>query len=402
MITHSTRHFEPQNQCAGESPIDSAIRFLAALWPEPPPSAWLLIWLKAGKRSLWFRAGAWGEAASVARIHADRTDVYVGCGLSPHDNGPTKRCEANDIIAIPGLWADVDIQGEAHKSTRLPPDTESALALIADMPRPASAIVHSGHGLQPWCLFDRPWVLNSEEDRQHAARLLADWQGHLRKLASVRGWNLDATHDLARVLRLPGTTNRKAEPLPVTLDLQEPVRRYTVAELEAAIPKTIPLTRKSSLTATATTQDDRAIALSALAGLNASRAVNYDSWLAVGMALHSVDSSSSMCDEWDRWSRLSLENYQQDACAAKWKTFDDSGGLTIGSLIHWAKSDGWNPPGSRPTSPPPEPAPPPIEPAVAAEQLTYAVLETLRTRPPLARTLSEILRGIDREGEACA
>ena len=30
--------------------------------------------------------------------------------------------------------------------------------------------------------------------------------------------------------------------------------------------------------------------------------------------------------------------------AEKWKTFDASRGITLGSLIHWAQEDGWIPP----------------------------------------------------------
>ena len=46
-------------------------------------------------------------------------------------------------------------------------------------------------------------------------------------------------------------------------------------------------------------------------------------------------------------------------------------------------------------------AEPPIEPAVAGEQLTRAMIETLRAHPPLARVLSEILRDAAREDDAC-
>jgi len=84
-------------------------------------------------------------------------------------------------------------------------------------------------------------------------------------------------------------------------------------------------------------------ALSYLDGLSASRADNYDEWLNVGMALHSVD--DSLLNEWDGWSRKSSK-YQAGECERKWKSFKGSG-LSIGSLAHMAKQDGWRSPFER-------------------------------------------------------
>jgi hypothetical protein len=86
---------------------------------------------------------------------------------------------------------------------------------------------------------------------------------------------------------------------------------------------------------------DRAVALSALSGLNTSLAVGYGDWLRVGMALHHVADDGEMLASWDCWSRHCTEKYQDGACAAKWKTFGNKGGLGLGSLIYWARQNGW-------------------------------------------------------------
>ncbi len=86
--------------------------------------------------------------------------------------------------------------------------------------------------------------------------------------------------------------------------------------------------------------DDRELALQALAGLSEARAVDYEQWLYVGMALHGVDSSQSMLTEWDTWSQSCRDKYEPGACAEKWTSFNGSG-WKIGSLIYWAKQDGW-------------------------------------------------------------
>lgn len=67
---------------------------------------------------------------------------------------------------------------------------------------------------------------------------------------------------------------------------------------------------------------------------------DYDQWLHVGMALHSV--SDTLLPEWDAWSRPA-SNYSGKDCAAKWKSFKRSG-KGIGYLGWLAKSHGWTSP----------------------------------------------------------
>ena len=87
----------------------------------------------------------------------------------------------------------------------------------------------------------------------------------------------------------------------------------------------------------ATTSDtDRA--RSYLAALDASRADDYDDWLAVGMSLHSVG-DDSLLDEWEQWSAQSAK-HKPSECQRKWRSFKKSG-ITLGTLGDMAKKDGW-------------------------------------------------------------
>jgi len=96
---------------------------------------------------------------------------------------------------------------------------------------------------------------------------------------------------------------------------------------------------------TLTAEEKIATARSALAGLSASRAIGYWDWLYVGMALHSV--SDTLLSDWDAWSRRSSK-WSKHACAEKWRTFKGNG-VGLGSLVHWAKEDGWKPPATATT-----------------------------------------------------
>ena len=67
---------------------------------------------------------------------------------------------------------------------------------------------------------------------------------------------------------------------------------------------------------------------------------DYDTWLHVGMALHSVD--QSLLSAWDDWSQ-SAGNYEPGACEKRWESFNRSG-LCIGTLGYLAKQNGWQSP----------------------------------------------------------
>jgi predicted P-loop ATPase len=84
--------------------------------------------------------------------------------------------------------------------------------------------------------------------------------------------------------------------------------------------------------------DDATRARSYLDALSAGRADDYDDWLAVGMALHSVG-DDALLDDWEQWSAQSGKHKPSD-CQRKWRSFKKSG-ITLGTLGDMAKKDGW-------------------------------------------------------------
>jgi len=92
--------------------------------------------------------------------------------------------------------------------------------------------------------------------------------------------------------------------------------------------------------------NDRDLALAAVAGLNPERADNYDSWLQVGMILHGIDQGEEMLTAWEEWSTTSAK-WKDGECGRKWESFhaEKQNGVGIGTLITWAKQDGWRHPG---------------------------------------------------------
>lgn len=84
--------------------------------------------------------------------------------------------------------------------------------------------------------------------------------------------------------------------------------------------------------------DQTSRALKALRRLQPERADNYDAWIAVGQALHAVDSSDTHLLEWEKWSRQS-KKFREGECAEKWNGFTADGGRTLAHLETWADQD---------------------------------------------------------------
>jgi predicted P-loop ATPase len=67
----------------------------------------------------------------------------------------------------------------------------------------------------------------------------------------------------------------------------------------------------------------------------AADADDYDDWVKVGMALHSVGDDALLAD-WIQWSAISGK-FEPGVCEAKWRTFKaGGGGVSLGTLAHMA------------------------------------------------------------------
>lgn len=199
--------------------------FLEALFSAKPASSYILLWTLPAKRSWWAQSldavVSILEKPSVRTPSKSRarTDLYIGVGLSPRNYGPNARCPQDKIAGIVGLWADIDIAHPVHKKPNLPPDQDAAMAIVNAIPLAPTLIVHSGHGLQAWWLLDRPWIFRDEAERRQARTLSQAWQIKLQGFAAESGYAIDSTGDLARLLRVPGTTNNKEQSTPVPVQL---------------------------------------------------------------------------------------------------------------------------------------------------------------------------------------
>ena len=185
--------------------------FLTFLWGGHPPGK-VLIWTAPDKVSHWYDRLV-NVDQDVDRM-AREQNVYTGVGLAApgYRTSPTRRVKAHNVAAIAGLWADIDIDHPVHKKKNLPPDIDTVLDLLDTLYYEPTLIIDSGHGIQAWWLFTEPWVFEGAEDRRAAQRLSQWWhRANVDRIVHQEGYNMDATHDLSRVLRVPGTLNHKEQ-----------------------------------------------------------------------------------------------------------------------------------------------------------------------------------------------
>jgi hypothetical protein len=117
---------------------------------------------------------------------------------------------------------------------------------------------------------------------------------------------------------------------PTDVDIAEAPADLIARMLRQPVQAPLPLVSGGS--------DDTARARSFLEVLQPSRADDYDQWLEVGMALHSVD--DALLADWINWSSQSSK-FKPGDCEHKWRGFKSGGGITLGTLGQLAKQDGW-------------------------------------------------------------
>jgi hypothetical protein len=228
------------------------------------------LWTSGDKRTRWRRADEPGAVSSlVAELdeQASTRAVYICTTLT--DAEPDDRCDgehsredghdgpcvfrrpkAAESAGLVALWAEIDIAGEGHESANLPDSVEQAMRVVEAMRLAPTLVVHSGGGLHCWWVLTEPWLVRDADgdpgaERDKMAALERDWVAAARYYGDRLGrWKVDPVHDLARLLRPAGTTNRKqsGNPRPVKIVTYDPKVTYNPSDFEDALPDASVLT----------------------------------------------------------------------------------------------------------------------------------------------------------------
>ncbi|QFZ17557.1 hypothetical protein [Saccharothrix syringae] len=173
--------------------------------------------------------------ATVARYADDPgvMGVFDSQTLSRKPIRAGHRYTSADADALLSCWAEVDF-GKPDA----PPTLHDALRVVDAVGLPPTTIKHSGNGIHVSWALPEPWELNTDADRREAAELERNLVRSVAFRAHELGlWKVDRIHDLARVLRTPGSVNRKnlADPKPVTILSHEPGRVYEADDVRAVL-----------------------------------------------------------------------------------------------------------------------------------------------------------------------
>jgi|GEM_PF-797740 len=193
---------------------------------------------------------------------ADKDRLNLFFGVCPRVGNKGRFDLAWQIRTVRALWTDIDHVTIDQARERI---AKSAL------PEP-SIIVHSGNGVHLYWLLEQPYLIDDAGDPpavltewvegpggrkkprkyivQDAERVYLDGRRHMSRLSPkaqrlqdilagvAQACGGDHTTDLSRLLRLPGTLNRKdersgREPTPTALVTCDSTRRYSLAVFEA-------------------------------------------------------------------------------------------------------------------------------------------------------------------------
>jgi hypothetical protein len=217
--------------------------FLARLlpWQGTEETTYKSIWIRgpapdgSGKVITWGHATRdLDELVEIAWFYTKKDrNVYFGCGsqraaaVSEHGGKWAKSIRAaNNMVSYKSIWLDLDCG-----PTKDYPDRPTALKAlidfcdIAELPYP-NQLVNSGNGLHVYWVTDLPLPV-------------ATWSMFANALdvaTRKHGLKCDnqCTIDAARILRVPGTLNHKANP-PLPIEMGQPGPEYSHAFLEQAL-----------------------------------------------------------------------------------------------------------------------------------------------------------------------
>jgi hypothetical protein len=205
----------------------------------------LAIWDKAGGTS-WLQDGT-TAAQEVAARSLDGDAYFHVClhswelvkEANPDADFRKSRGCATSATVIPGLWADIDHKGGAHKREALPESLGQIMSVLEGFPLEPTAVVDTGGGVHVYWLFADPLILSTHDQRQLAYEANQRLQLALRDLFAAKGMEgVDFAHDLARVLRLPGTINHKYGKTVTMLPMYDGDRpRYSLDRMVEVLPE---------------------------------------------------------------------------------------------------------------------------------------------------------------------
>lgn len=181
------------------------------------------------------------EAMPFIKEHVEKYQIYYSVAWQAEKKTGLQKGGIKDCVGGSVLWAELDLDHPIKtegKAGKYPKDYATIKNILADLPAP-SVVIFSGHGFHLLWLLQKPMNVEDHNLHDKANSLPKQWlrtiSYHYEKAEYTKP---DATQNIDRILRLPGTFNLKDPADPVLAQIVEEETtwaRYSIEYLKKYI-----------------------------------------------------------------------------------------------------------------------------------------------------------------------
>lgn len=170
--------------------------------------------------------------------------IMFGLGRRQKELTSTSRGGNKDVCAISVIGMDIDLYDPSKPHKQLPKSVGEAIQILNSFQVAPSMIVKSGNGLHGYWFLQEDLEITDAESLKSAQSIVRNFYRGFA--VHSLPYQFDATHDLSRGLRLPGTLNLKDVDKPIPVEVIECFlnRRYSTDQIRNASVELIPLKPK--------------------------------------------------------------------------------------------------------------------------------------------------------------
>ena len=218
----------------------------------------------------------------------------------------TGRGKSDDVLAFSVIGMDIDVKDAKKANKALPATIDEAIQALETLPLPPSFLVKSGTGLHAYWRLSHDVHISDDSERKWAQTFIANfYKGVARDLPQ---YQFDATQDIARVFRAPGTFNLKdvGNPKEVTIVQDNGATRvYSHEDVLSVSASSNQHQGRNSPVRVNEFPSDSPVDVELLRGCNwfsetmkTGDSASYSEWFAVGALLSRVPNGRALFHEW--------------------------------------------------------------------------------------------------------
>lgn len=201
------------------------------------------------------------------------------------------------------IGMDIDVSDPSKPDKNLPRTKEEALTLLETFALKPTYTFSSGNGVHAYWVLSEEIVIESEEQRKQAQELVHSFYRGFAEFASP--FTFDATHDLSRMLRFPGSMNYKDIENPKRVDAltANPERLYTIQQIvDVGVAKAVSqpreaLENKQGLMSIDKVRKGCAWVENAISN---PKSLKYSNWFALASILYFAPNGRELFHEWSK------------------------------------------------------------------------------------------------------